>query len=215
METIKVTAKFGASLKPFSECARQMAKEHGVIVECDFNDVTVRVSANTNIGLLMRDFYNASSLGVTVIGPDCVAVISEEDRQKLEAAEAASQKKQEEQEKHASKESIRLGVQALELIVSFPEDGNQDALMRWVKRYTEAANSIYFPDEVNGWLVDKLQALGYVPNDCAGLDQAEYRKRDVVARYILGQALACIVERDLPPHLVISEFVDDYFKLRG
>lgn len=212
MDTIKIEAMPGTSFGPFGESAREVASQRNVVLEYDFNGITVRVSSTTDIELLLRDYDNASYLNTTVIGPDCAEEISEGDRQKIEAAKEVSRKRQ---EAYAAQQRRHLEQRATVLQENFPNDGNQDALMRWVGQYADEADSIYFPREVNLWLANKLQELGYVPNDYVGADESLFQQRDVMAKWVLGQVLDCIVNHNMPPHPVTSKFVGDYFELRG
>lgn len=87
----------------------------------------------------------------------------------------------------------------------------RDALMRWLSSYAEVADDIgvakNFPV-----VVEALQGAGYKNNEATGLPREEYAKPAIMAAYIAGQALACMI-KGMPPHPMTMTFVERYFKL--
>lgn len=67
----KLNAGAGDQFSKVAEKAKEIAKEKGVIVEFDFNEITCLVSDKTVLDWLERDYMNAHIMEWKTIGDDC------------------------------------------------------------------------------------------------------------------------------------------------
>jgi hypothetical protein len=90
-------------------------------------------------------------------------------------------------------------------------DGHLDALVKWVKEITSAADDVavkWSPQVV----ADQLEAAGYQENEHVGQSPDWFNCRERMGRYIVGQAINGM-RIGMGPHPIAQSFADRYFKL--
>lgn len=117
----------GKTFDGVSRQAKELATEHGITVEFDFNEIKCLVDYFTDLKLLHRDYMNASIMDWKVVGPDCLSdyepEVSEElDRRNKQRDEEyiiqiSEWKEKEEREKQAFEEKVK----GIELDLKNPE----------------------------------------------------------------------------------------------
>lgn len=89
----------------------------------------------------------------------------------------------------------------------------EEALLDWLVKFSDACDHVGVMGQDFPRVCAMLEVHGYVEGDCVGLDKQEYTQPRTLARYIVGQALACMRAMDMGPHPMTSQFVADYHKL--
>ena len=84
---VKMDIPLGDDLTPAINKAHALAQQ-GTPVEFRFNDITVRVSEETNLDCLWRDYFTADLLGWSTIGPDPQEEYSDALKREIELATA-------------------------------------------------------------------------------------------------------------------------------
>ncbi|GEM_PF-2748525 len=196
----------------FARSTKNRAEAEGVVFQYEFGTKTVLVSVDTDVDKLSRDYDVADDLGWDTIGPTSKDELSEEE---LRIIGQKDREREAEQEQYKSEQSAIYKLEAEKLMVSFPknEDEDEAKLMAWLRDYANNAKYIYWPKSINSWLVRRLLELGYRSNENLDLPEKEYRKRAVFARVVIGKVLFYLERDDTAPIQVISNLVDDYFKL--
>lgn len=85
---------------------------------------------------------------------------------------------------------------------------DEPELMDWLATYADAANHGDVHKDY-GRVLELLGKAGYAPCRYEGLDQSEYDKPNIMAGYIIGQAMDCM-QGGMPPHPVTISFIEKY-----
>lgn len=94
-----------------------------------------------------------------------------------------------------------------ELAAASPDAGH-DFFVDWCARFGWVNDDIGVSID-RSVIISALKSAGYVQNDCTG-DQFVEGDRDVMARYIVGQALSCLNGPVGKIHPVVGSFADRY-----
>ena len=78
MRIIKLETFGGNNINTVTKEAKEQSIKENAIVEFDFNGILCRVSEQTNIDLLLRDYGNSFLMGWKTIGTVCVDEYSSE-----------------------------------------------------------------------------------------------------------------------------------------
>lgn len=91
--------------------------------------------------------------------------------------------------------------------------GNQAALIDWLEQYSDPADDMRVQGRDFPRVATTIKAAGYVSADALGLPSEAYAEPDVLARYLIGQAISQM-EEGMPPHPgMMSMFASEYRKL--
>jgi hypothetical protein len=109
MKTIKLESSLGSSIDTFSKKVKEQAVNENVIIEFDFNGILCRVSKNTNIDYLLRDYGNAHLMkwktisGLTEYSEELKSEIKTKQEEQAEKSrlETIAYRKKEAEEKEA------------------------------------------------------------------------------------------------------------------
>lgn len=71
METFKLKIFAGSDINSVASEAKKIAKEKGLVVEFDFNEIKCLVSEKTVVDWLVRDYMNAHIMEWKTVGHDC------------------------------------------------------------------------------------------------------------------------------------------------
>lgn len=81
-------------------------------------------------------------------------------------------------------------------------------LMDWFKEFTPLADDVCVTFNQPA-LAEKFVAARYVPGYGVGRDPGWFNSRTRMARYIVGQAISCLMN-DMPPHPITIHFIEKY-----
>lgn len=102
------------------------------------------------------------------------------------------------------------------LMVSLPGIvNNEPALMTWLSDFSDAADHTGVKGRDFAKVVSLLEGAGYTKSMCCGLPKVQYSNPNIMAQYIAGQAISCMVDMQMGPHPNMTpRFVEDYRRLR-
>jgi len=133
--------------------AKQISTVENKVVQFDFNGCICRVSRDTNLDWLYRDFKNHSALGWKTIGENCVSEYSNEIKDVLETINKIAQEKAdrellvyENKQKHKKLTFIRK-TEGVKIELS-----KQDAYENWKAKNKDEYGSCVF-EYAEGWAI--------------------------------------------------------------
>lgn len=96
-----------------------------------------------------------------------------------------------------------------------------DALMGWLNTLTIDGDDIGVDwNKASGlkgggkeWMAVLFMANGFQENEHVGEKPEWFNTRKRMARYIIGQVIACL-RKGMPPHPVTARFIEDYFRIK-
>jgi hypothetical protein len=109
---VKMDILFSDDLTDAINKAHDLAQK-GTPVEFRFNDITVRVSEETNLDWLRRDYFTADLLDWPIIGPDPQEEYTDELKHEIEVKRAQVELRSAEKQLQFAKESVALARQRL------------------------------------------------------------------------------------------------------
>lgn len=180
----------GEHIREATAKAMVMATLNSCDVEFTFNDVTLTVTS-TSIADEVLALYNQKQdeqAAAWRASPAGVAYAAEVEQSRM-----------------------RNQAEHDELMTRFPlVVSNEPDLMAWLGNYAEVADNIHVVGKDYPKICDLLMAQGYVKGDAVGLAKDQYKIPTIMARYVIGQAMSCMMDQGMPPHPVTSRFVQQY-----
>lgn len=182
---------FGQSVDRVMKKAQGLSKEINDTVEFEFNHRKVRVDADTDLDLLMRDYNTSWTLEWKIIGPNPVIEYSKPTLEAIDAAEKAQQERQAEQQaewKRKDAEQKRLFNEKV---------GKSDILLKDAKtwdEYVEKNQDPYSKCAVD-YACDWAILMQYYMNNGETLEQCADRASHELGWYgITGFIYGCAVQ---------------------
>lgn len=166
-----------------------MANANFEVVKANFNGIDLEVDWRGSPEVVVRDY-----------------------RQKVEAAQAAywasDEGKKEAEQSSLCKARLQTKHDNLMLTLKDLDFKNDEALINWLCEYQEPSDYIgivKFPEDV----VSVFARFGYFPNvNC--YENFNGKDRDNFARWLIGQALACLESDIKAIHPIIHKFAEEW-----
>jgi hypothetical protein len=150
----KLNTGAGDHFSGVAEKAKVIAKEKGIIVEFEFNEIICLVNADTVLDWLYRDYSNAFTMEWKSVGPNCLSEYDDDTKKELNdrqvKAELKEEKRREELAAADKIESAALaekvfGIQ-LEII-----PGKEEEFTQYVEKNSQDGYSRGVIDYAEGW----------------------------------------------------------------
>lgn len=92
--------------------------------------------------------------------------------------------------------------------------GDQDALIDWLVDYSGVADFTYVTKDYPT-VIAALKAAGYSDNAHVGCPKEDFEDPQIMAEYIVGQAINCMEQRWSPHPGLTERFAEEYKAKRG
>lgn len=163
MKTLKLDSwKLGGTFDNVAQKAKEIAKEKNQTVSFDFNGIECIVDANTDLGLLWRDYANAHLMDWKIVGVDMMPIYSDDikaemaRRQKAQDERHEKQQQEYQQKANAEKSAYEEKTKSVKIELLNPElwndcrEKNQDPYGKCAVDYAESWAKLMQVEMTNG-----------------------------------------------------------------
>lgn len=192
--TMKYEPRLGDDFRTASLAAIVKATIYNTDVEMMFNETVVKFTKDTTVDQAWST-YNAD--------------IEERNRKWRASPEGQAAEQRAQARLRKSQEDHDECMRTLATVL----EKGEAAILDWLVKFTDASDHIGVVGKDFARVSSLLELHGYVENDCLDLDKQEYENPNIMARYIVGQAINCMKTLGMGPHPITSKFVADYRKL--
>jgi hypothetical protein len=193
MKTLNYEPGFGTHILDACKGAVEMAKREGANVLFSFNEIELVAAPHVAPEEIVAAFR----------------ALTQKRYDEHKASPEGQREAQDRAEEIERKQTIHdLMVRRLRLTIQ----RSQDEILRWVRDFQEVSDDIGVKTDFPA-VIALFEAAGYQANENTGLPRDHYNARPIMARYIIGQAIACM-KSGMPPHQITHTFVEKYFASR-
>ncbi len=192
MKTVSYDVPPGETIARACDTAVSIAKHGKCSVKFDFNGIPVKATP-TSTPRLLQDGWN------------------EECNRRSDAYAASPEGKRAKAEMDAKIDAAQNECNRLSITLGTAVKGGVGSVIEWLNSYVKAADWIGVDSHRNSVTRTLLDA-GYKDGEHVGKPPEWFNTKKRMGRYIIGQALNCMVS-GMPPHPVTLSFIEKYHKL--
>ncbi len=167
----------------------KLSKRAKVLIDFDFNGVKLTASPKTSPATLRWAFDNELERKAAAY------------RNSPEGRAAAQDRNDE----------LIVKQVTIEHLIANMDFSTHDKTMTWLRQFAEVADDVGVSYD-KAPIIFNLTIAGYKENDECGRPKEDYSNREIMAKWIAGQALNCL-NMGMPPHPITEKFVGEYFAI--